>query len=437
ANALNVEMFVARISTEGELDWLKFFAQSPETIANHSITSDSQGNILLSGYFTGQWTVSPDYVLGNPSGFYSFREAFVLKLSPDGELLWANASLHTLGGVENFGLARSWAIATDQNDDVLIGGFFQDTIKFGNTLLVPTNGVSIQPYGAKLDGSTGAFQWVFAHFQQNLGGFATTYGLEVDDANNIYAIGGIDGPTTIDGTLYTPPGNSDLVVQKLDPAGNQQWIKIIGTDDSMSSDWGTKVLYRAPDQLYLYGNLNDHVAIDGTTYSNNGLRDVCLIQTDLEGTVQEVEFIGGEGAEASYDAAFDHNGDLFVITATNSPEFTLGAETVALDTNLRHVVMGKWCRSPSAVDPIPSQTEWTLYPNPCSDYLGVSRSGSAVPAQQVLLWDAYGRLVKQMEVSVSSDHLEIPLGNETPGLYILEMRSSDGQVLQKQSFIKI
>lgn len=112
-------MFVAKFDgSDGTFLW----ANSPEAVDGDpnqglGITTDGDGNSIVTGGFTGETNFGTDP--GNPATLScSQTDIFIAKYAPDGNLLWARQD----GG--DMVSAEGWSIASDGSDNILVTGYF-------------------------------------------------------------------------------------------------------------------------------------------------------------------------------------------------------------------------------------------------------------------------------------------------------------------------
>ena len=115
------DIFVSKLTYEGELVWAKSYGGF-ERDYGESIAVDPDGNVLVTGHF--EETVYFDFGIFDytlhaaPGG--DEEDAFILKLSPDGETEWARR----IGGPEQ---DRGYAVLSDTEGNVYFGGHFENT----------------------------------------------------------------------------------------------------------------------------------------------------------------------------------------------------------------------------------------------------------------------------------------------------------------------
>ncbi|MBL4735774.1 MAG: hypothetical protein JKY18_10655, partial [Flavobacteriales bacterium] len=114
----------------------------------------------------------------------------------------------------------------DQDENVYIGGSFNDSLTIGTTTLYSTGFTDV--YIAKFD-SLGNFIWAFTEGgpgKDNDG----SGGLTVDDVGNIYIVGDFKDSADFSGTIINSIQGSDIYVAKYDTQGILQWVTQAGGD---------------------------------------------------------------------------------------------------------------------------------------------------------------------------------------------------------------
>jgi hypothetical protein len=202
--------------TPGQLQWVQAALCSPGSqVWPRSVSTDSAGNVIAAGYF--QSTV--DFgggVLSSAGGM----DAFIVKYSPQGALLWAR----------RFGAGYDdtlYGAATDGAGNVVVAGFFSGTVDFGGVVLtsVPTPGYGYafsDAFVAKYS-PTGSLLWV-----QTFGGILSesVYGVAVDGSGNIFLAAALGSANVVfGGFTLSSAGGYDVMLAKLSPQGAVLWAE--------------------------------------------------------------------------------------------------------------------------------------------------------------------------------------------------------------------
>lgn len=238
--------FGARAQEDVGLDWAKGFipANTSSNVVPYGVGTDANGNVYVSGYFSGTVDFNPGAAVNNLTAATGIINAFFVKLDKFGNFIWAKQA----GGVAN---TTSYAIKVDAAGNIYSAGYFT-----GVADLNPNAGVNnltavgaADGYILKLD-TNGNYMWA-----QRLGSPGTEYShdVDVDAAGNVY-VGGHFGPgsASFGGTNLVSAGSIDGYVAKLSPTGVFQWAKRIG---GTSGEVGHAVDVDAAGNVYLSGGV--------------------------------------------------------------------------------------------------------------------------------------------------------------------------------------
>jgi len=176
------DIFIAKFKGDGELLFAKSLG-SANTDWGFSITNDFDGNVLVTGMFSGSIDFDPG--AGEEIIEAQGWDVYVLKLNDAGEFLWAKS----FGGQQ-----FEWgnAVVTDKEGSIYTTGFFNDTTDFdpGPGVFELAAGAYNEIFIQKLD-ANGNFVWAGQLKGSQL--FTTSdnqgFGIVVDDYYNIYLTG--------------------------------------------------------------------------------------------------------------------------------------------------------------------------------------------------------------------------------------------------------
>ncbi|MCY7408799.1 MAG: hypothetical protein LH473_00870, partial [Chitinophagales bacterium] len=215
------DIAVTKLSSAGSFIWAFQLGGSDFEGAN-KITTDMDGNVLISGYFKSTIDFDPGAAIHNltPTGE---QDGFLAKYDNNGNYLWA----YKIGST---GFEEFYGLDVDSSGNVYTTGYFQNTIDFdpgaGITNLTAIGGNALFIW--KLD-KNGIF--VFAKQIA----IVTAHDLKLDESKNIYITGEFFGTVDFNpgnGTFnLTASGfNTDAFVLKLNGDGIFQWsISMSGT----------------------------------------------------------------------------------------------------------------------------------------------------------------------------------------------------------------
>jgi len=308
--------------------------ESPEGVA-----TDTAGNVYITGYF---YSGSADFDPGTPVAELipnGANDMFIAKYDPQGNYLWANA----IGGT---GSDYSRAIGVDGAGNIYITGNFQDTVDFdpgpGTQRLVATPGKS-DMFIAKYNPG-GDFIWV-----KQIGAGATSIGMAVDAAGNMYITGELTATVDFDpaATVNAVPtsGGSDVFVAKYDSSGSHQWAFHAGNSNSARPDGGAAIALDNAGNVYVTGYFYSKADFDpspapadtANLTSNGGIGDIFVAKYSNSGSYIWAKNLGGTGRDEGHGIAVDAAGNVYVtghfIGKADFNPGTAPADTVYLVSN--------------------------------------------------------------------------------------------------------
>lgn len=298
------DTFLVKFDTDGNLHWEKHFGSAMKFQHAQSVAADSQGNILLTGYFEG----SPNFG-GGPLGNLGGKDAFVVKFSAAGDYIWSKRFGDT-------GDEIGWSIATDSQNNVLLAGEFDLTTNFGGPAVssaglsdffvvklnpdgdwvwnrtfgnvddqsqirvITTPGDRVVIVGAFTKtmnfgdgpktsiGGLDAFTAVFdassvLAWSRRFGGTGddVSEGIGIDGSGNVLVTGRFRNSASFGGAgMLTSAGQSDVFVVKLDPTGAHQWSRGFG---DASEQVGTTITGDALNNVYVAGQFQGTINFGG------------------------------------------------------------------------------------------------------------------------------------------------------------------------------
>jgi hypothetical protein len=307
--------FVLKLDMNGNFLWAIQFGAS----LFRSITIDQSGNILLVGPFMGVVDFDP-----GPGVFTMtatpMQNAFLLKLDPGANFLWAN----------QINSGYNCAVKTDPAGNVYTCGSFSVTTDFD-----PGPGTfTLSPHGGR-DGyvvkyhSSGGLVWA-----KKLGGSGDewVYDLGVDCEGNVVSAGYFNG------NLYANPalnlvtfmtlGSSDAFVSKLDQNGSHVWSKRYG---GQYSEIALQLCLDRAGDIYLTGTFGGNLASStytadfdpgpmATTYTSVGKDDLYYSKLLANGNFAWAYTSGSPGDEGGFDICVSDDFEVWI-----SSEFSFGS----------------------------------------------------------------------------------------------------------------
>lgn len=224
------DVFIQKLDSNGNFVWgkqIEVYSSGISSEPSSCIDINSNNEIVLVGTFED--TIDFDLGIGTDYVIYNNDNPglYMVKMSSNGDLIWAKS----IEGQGSF--LRCPNVKIDDNDDIVLHGYFNDTVDFDPGIGVEegystniNNGSGV--FVLKLD-DNGEFNWVEA-----IGGTATGdgMGLDVDNYGNIYTTCtfyfDIELSTVYGDIDMTPNGGADVLFTKLDGDGNMLWGESFG-----------------------------------------------------------------------------------------------------------------------------------------------------------------------------------------------------------------
>ncbi len=271
--------------------WAKQFTGNSNS-QGFEITTDTSGNSITSGIFTGTIDFDPGPGIFNMSAVWN-GDIYVSKLDVGGNFVWAKCFQNTF-------YKEVTDIKTDSAGNVYITGWFNGVIDFdpGPAIYNLTANIT-DIFICKLDAS-GNFLWAVKMGGSNVD---AAWSLALDAWGNVITTGIFSGIADFDpgpGTFnITAPINSQLTfVSKLDNSGNFIWAKSFTTTTiSTPTSTGTDLL----GNIYTCGWFNQTLDLDpGPAIFNltaTGGKDIFLSKLDSVGNFVWAKKISGNNDE--------------------------------------------------------------------------------------------------------------------------------------------
>ena len=251
----------------------------------------------------------------NPS---SASERVVLKRDSQGNLIWAK-QIGAVPGSVSIGISGNGGMGCDGFGNIYMAGTFQDSIDADpgpNVFQLKTKSADF--FVVKLN-ANGDFIWAKA--TSNL----SPYGAVDFGAMAVDAIGNVFIGNMITGTVDTDPGQtsdsftnaagfgSDILIEKLDSAGNYVWGKQMG---GSGIDRVQGMELDATSNIYFTGFFTNTADFDPSASISNltsfGNYDAYVAKLDSMGNFHWVRQIGGSADDAANDLTVDSAGSVYV-----------------------------------------------------------------------------------------------------------------------------
>ncbi len=307
----STDPFVLKLNASGIFVWAKSFGNVYQDQA-YSISVDLSDNIYISGFYRSTVDFDPGAsVFDMTATMDNSYDAFLLKLSSDGNFIWAKS----FGGT---GADLGYTTTIDSNGDVVLLGYFNGFGDFdpGSGVSTLTTNGNYDVFIVKME-ANGDFLWA-----KSMGGTSADYGraISTDASGNIYSTGIFNGTADFDpsGPIVNlvSNGSADVFVQKLDTNGNFIWAKSFG---GSMPDNAQSINIDPLSGLYLTGyytgtvDFDPGVGINNLTSFNNGV-DIFIEKLDTNGNFLWVKSMGTNGSQGDLGRSIttDPAGNIYV-----------------------------------------------------------------------------------------------------------------------------
>ena len=301
----DVDIFVSKLDSSGNYLWAK---RMGGVGFDHGIipATDSDGNIAVTGFFTGTADFDPGEGVINLTSAGNI-DIFISKFDPAGNFIWAKG----IGSTEADG---GGGIAFDGSGNIYTSGGFSGTVDFdsGNGVFNLTSAGKLDIFISKHD-SAGNFVWA-----KNVGGTGDDGSAPhvLDSRGNIYLTGIFPNTADFDPGIgvanLTSAGSLDGFVLKLDSSGNYIWAKSYG---STGSDEAYSISVDGNGGVITSGTFSGTVDFDpGAGIANlisAGGSDVFISKLDSSGNYLWGKRIGGTGSDRGYANVVDQLGMVY------------------------------------------------------------------------------------------------------------------------------
>ena len=283
------DAFIAKLTPSGGHIWSTYWGGS-STDFGDGIAVDSLGNALVTG-----------------STYSSARshDAFVIKITPSGGLIWSTR----MGGSDrDFGNG----IAVDSLGNALVTGETASAGWAGGGYDTSHNG-NKDAFVAKLTPSGGLIWSTY------MGGGGTDFGngIAVDSFGNALVTGFTSSSGWAGGGYDTSyNGGTDAFVAKLTPSGGHVWSTYMGRS---SSDGGNGIAVDSFGNALVTGSTSSSGwALGGFDTSHNGSNDAFVAKLTPSGGHIWSTYMGGSSSDGGNGIAVDSLGNAFVAGSTES-----------------------------------------------------------------------------------------------------------------------
>jgi len=285
----NNDIFLIKYSSAGVQAWSKLLGSSENDYLEDMATTAAD-DVLSAGYTYG---VLPGE--SNEGGV----DMLLIKTAPDGTTTWE----------KQFGSSEddyAYGVTTDTANNIFIAGLTYGSFPGAGTTLSGTKDLVLLKLD--IDGTQLWARQISNDEDDSYTAVNGVFGISVgtDAAGNVYASGFTTGALTD----QTNSGGYDLFVVKYNSAGDQLWIKQVG---SAETDKVKDMQVTTAGDVYLTGTTDG--SLDGTT--NAGEEDLFLIKLDTSGVVQWTRQVGTDESDNATGITLDSSGNILLTGYTS------------------------------------------------------------------------------------------------------------------------
>lgn len=324
--------FVLKYDVNGVYQWVTPMDSRFITIA--SLAVDNAQNIYLVGSFSN----TADFCPG--AGVVNLNAPFLGSITNDAFVLKLNSS-GTFGWVVDYGTTdndAAGAIDIDSNGFLIVMGYYQGTVGFGN-LGSMTSSSGSDPFIIKLNPTDGTGIW--AKSITEIGSYAAS-NMTLGADNSIYFTGYYTTTCNFNpGAISYPVNNAglyDAFIVKLDSLTNFNWVHTI---NSTASEQGVSIVVTDSGNVYVAGTFDGtadfNPGADSLYMTTAGLRDAFVLKLGTCPTPDAV--IGGVtgatsvcyGTSANYSIAPVNGATGYIWTTTVGTVINSGQNTTSVN----------------------------------------------------------------------------------------------------------
>jgi|GEM_PF-2565279 len=407
-NPDNQDIFLIKADTSGQVLWARSWGGTGEDNVLFGLATDSIGHIYLNGY--GEISLS----LGEPPATAWRSQAVLLQYDTDGHLNWQQ---QTSG--ENH--SRGFGVAADAAGNVYSSGFTGAGTLFGTDTLAEEGA-----YLASHD-SAGNLQWV-----KQIVGNAIGFSVAADKDGNIIYGGGFESSASVDGVSFGSgaPGFFGYFI-KMTPEGTVLWARSFGVTGWLGDDFSDipfQIVTDAEGDIYACGSYRDSISFEGNTFHNlPGSGGIFVAKYHSDGTYAWAKTAFAGALPEAAGLAVAGVDDVYVTGAFNGTQ-NMDMQTLSslgdYDLFVARLQMGLGVATPAA----PANLE--VWPNPATGKLNIR-----LPEQETFhtcqLQDVTGKTVLRQSLDGQTGVLNLDISALPAGSYVLQLISREGTLSRK------
>jgi hypothetical protein len=302
AAGVNLDGFVAKYTSAGDLSWVKSVTGVSQ-ISARKIAIDQNNNIICNGYYgtsSGNDTANFFGVIPTLHSVGSSRDWYIVKYDSNGTALWARSA----GGALSDEPAD---VVVDGAGYIYVCGFSsKNTTYFGSiNLACDSTDAVVAKYSPN-----GDICWA-----KNFGGKKVdqAYGLVLDGLGNLYVSGNFDSAAVFGslGTVFSN-GGLDAFLLKMDTTGTPIWIQHGGGTSTTLSEIGYKAEIDKSGNIWMCGTFQGTATFGASSVTSAGGIDIFIAQYDPSGNLLFLKRAGGTDTDQAWYLCIEPSGNVLV-----------------------------------------------------------------------------------------------------------------------------
>ena len=323
-NTGKTDLYIIKYSSKGDFIWVKTVEDAAGGYNRiNCIAIDNKNNLLISGTFRGTVDFDPGSDVFNL--YAEFNNKYVLKLDRDGNFIWVK------NAIEGEASSEINDLHVRPNSEIIITGDIR-----GSSLNMIGGYNDGYAYVLKLD-KFGNTIWVKV-FQ---GTTEYGYGMKIytDDSGNVYALGRFQERVDFNpnaNTFYlTPEPGQNIYYVKLSAEGDFIWAKSFPLSTIFNqSFYFDKVTNRLLIAGVFYLKLELSTTSGDVAFTSNGVRDICILESTIDGDITAAYQIGGPGRDYATAIIKDRCGNVVLAGSfSDSVDFDPGPNDATFTTS--------------------------------------------------------------------------------------------------------
>lgn len=290
---LSVSAYLTNSTAQSSLfEWTKQIGGNSNEFAT-AVELDNQGNIYCTG------AISDTTYFADSVFVTGFDNVFISKFLPNGQLDW----IRICGGIWS---DRGLDLKIDNNNNVIVTGYFKNTATFGDTTLTSLGyeDVFVVKYT-----SEGDFEWVVHGAGTNR---SEGLCLAIDLNNNIFISGYFEASFSISSFNLTAPDIATMFLAKIAEDGTVLWAEQAG-GQQFSESTSNDLICDNNGHVIVTGFFNESFIIQDTTlYSFDDSDDIFIIKYDTNGNKVWIVQAGGDNSDLATAITTDGPGNIYV-----------------------------------------------------------------------------------------------------------------------------